>query len=246
MLADNPVFPVSFKLEQVAALVEESLRKKNWKSFEKGEIKLVLTPFYLFYYDAAFGKEGKKRETEHGRLALNAETAELGRELADQMPEEDQLEKELPDDYPLIARKPIFSQKEAEKIALLKTASLLGTDRKNIVLTGFKLVYYPMWIAFATIGNEVKQFEISAVNGKLYGEEKVPSMEKGFVEITKETLNELKQPGAWLRYSKEIAGIAGEKLAGESHGTRPRTKRPWFLISLALIIALAALVFFWP
>ena len=57
MFVGNPVFPISFKLEQVAGLVEETLLKKNWKSFEKGEIKLVLTPFYLFYYDAGFEEE---------------------------------------------------------------------------------------------------------------------------------------------------------------------------------------------
>jgi len=250
MFVGNPVFPISFKLEQVAGLVEETLKRKNWLSFEKGEIKLVLSPFYLFYYDAGFEEEGKlKEETTHGKLALNARTAELNKELEESMPEESELVKELLDSYPLIVRKPIFSAKEAEKIALLKTASLLQTDRKNIVLTGLKMIYYPMWLAFVTVKSGTYQLEISAVSGEVYGEEKVPSREKGFVEVTKETLQELKQPGAWLRYSREIGGLAAGKLSNEeeSSGTSGRSlpgimHRPSFWLSLALILILIALI----
>ena len=215
MFVGTPVFPISFPLEKVAELIEETILKKNWKSFEKGEVKLVLTPFYLFYYDVAFEKNGKPTgKTKHGRLALNGETAELSEELAKSMPDETKLLQELDDEYPIVVRKPIFSKLEAEKIALLKTASLLEADRKDIVLTGFKAIYYPMWIAFATIGEQTYEFEISAVTGEVFGEEKVPEREKGFVELTHETLQELKKPGAWVKYSKEIAQIGGGKLAG--------------------------------
>ena len=247
MFVGNPVFPISFQLEQVASLVDEILGKKNWRNFEKGEIKLVLTPFYLFYYDAAFEHKGKpKKETKHGRLALNAETAELSQLMSDAMPPEAELVKELPDSYPLIVRKPIFSKKEAEKVALLKTASLLETERKNIVLTSFEMVYYPIWIAFVTVGGETYELEISAVTGQLFGEEKVPEMEKGFVEITRETLDELKQPGAWLRYSKEIAEITGEKLGGnrETGQSNQIFHKPAFWLTLALLIILIVLMLY--
>lgn len=256
MFLGNPVFPVSFRIEQVAELVEKTLLQKNWKSFKKGEIKLVLTPFYSFYYDAAFEEEGKlKKETEHGRLALNGETAELSKELADSMPTGEKLSKEMPDDYPLIVRKPIFSKKEAEKVALLKTASLIGTSREHIVLTGFEMVYYPMWLAFVTVGEETYELEISAITGEIFGEERVPEREKGFVEVTKATLSELKEPGAWIRYSKEIMDITGEKLSGGGEGqTEQREQgssslpgmmhRPWFWITLILLIVLIALMFY--
>jgi len=257
MYVGNPVFPISFQLEQVAELVEKTLLKKNWKSFEKGEIKLILTPFYLFYYDAVFEEDAKpKGEPQRGRLALNGETAELGTDLAESMPPEEELVKELPDEYPLIVRKPLFSKQEAEKIALLKTASMLNTDRKNIVLTGFKIIYYPMWIAFVTIGGQTQQLEISAVTGEVFGEEKVPGREKGFVEITKETLEELKQPGAWIRYSREITDKTAEKLSGKTKEAGPAKEpasgiklpslrhRPWFWITVALIIILIAVALY--
>ncbi len=262
MFFGNPVVPIAFQLEQVFELVEKIILEKNWKSFEKGEVKLVLSPFYLFYYDVAFEEKGKPTgKTKHGRLALNGETAELSEELAESMPNETELAQELNDNYPMVVRKAIFSKTEAEKIALLKTASLLEADRDDIILTGFKEIYYPRWIAFATVAGQTYEFEISAVTGEIFGEEKVPEREKGFVELTHETLQELKKPGAWLRYSKEIAQISSGKLAGKKTNNIAEegskiikegnfekadsfVRKPAFLISLVLIMILIAVVFF--
>ncbi len=260
MFVGTPVFPISFPLEKVAELVENIILKKNWKSFEKGEVKLVLSPFYLFYYDVAFEKNGKPTgKTKHGRLALSGETAELSEELVESMPDEAELLQELDDKYPIVVRKAIFSKIEAEKIALLKTASLLEADRNDVVLTGFKEIYYPMWLAFATIAGQTYEFEISAVTGEIFVEEKVPEREKGFVELTHETLQELKKPGAWLKYSKEIAQIGGGKLSrkkrakaiegnkiSEGNFGQPSRlfRKPSFWISLVLIMILIAVMFF--
>ena len=43
---------------------------------------------------------------------------------------------------------------------------------------------------------------INAVDGSNEGLSKIPFRENGYVEITKETINELKTPSNWLRYSK--------------------------------------------
>jgi len=242
MFFGNPVFPISFQIEEVASLVEEVLRKKNWRKFEAGEIKLVLTPFYLFYYDAVL--EGEK--SERARLALNAQTAELSKEMAESMPEEETLVRELPDSYPFILRKALFSRQEAEKIALLKTASMVGVDRKNMVLTNFKMVYFPVWMAYVTVAKETYGLEISAVSGEIFEEEKVPQREKGFVEVTKETLSDLKRPGAWIEYSKGIADIAGEKLASVEKEQKAITlmHERWLWLTIALIIILVAIILF--
>lgn len=251
MLVGNPVFPISFRLEQVAELIEKTLKKKNWQSFDRGEIKLVLRPLYVFYYDAVFPEERGK--TERGRLALDGETARLDREKAESMPQDSELLNELPDEYPLAVRKPIFSKQEAEKIALLKTASLVGADRKNVVLTGLKMIYYPTWLAFVTVKEETYQLEISAATGELFGEEQVPEREKGFVEITRETLHELSEPGAWLRYSREIADLAGNRIEGRGEkglaemqfpGLEGIFHEPWLLLTAVLVIVLVLLLLY--
>ncbi|MDP2974520.1 MAG: hypothetical protein Q8N60_05705 [Candidatus Diapherotrites archaeon] len=86
-----------------------------------------------------------------------------------------------------------------------------------------------------------------------------PERAKGSIEIIKETLQELKQPSAWLRYTKEIiAGPAsqgagkGEKKQpeqGAGHGKKiskgekrkfwQALQKPSFWINVALLIILA-------
>jgi hypothetical protein len=74
-----------------------------------------------------------------------------------------------------------------------------------------------------------------------------PERKKGSIEIIKETLQELKQPSAWLRYTKEIAaGTAGKAVAQGKKGGKGEKKQIWqllqkpsFWITVALLIILA-------
>ncbi len=249
MFLGNPVFPVSFELEQVTKLIEETLRKKSWQEFEVATLQLILTPFYVFYYDAAFEEEkgGKQvvKKTKRGRLALNAVTGELSKELAESMPNEKELVKELPDQYPAEVKGSEFSQEEAKKVAVIKTAEQLETTKDSIILSGFKTVYYPMWIASITVAGKNHQLEISAVTGQIFGEETVPERPKGFLEITRETLHELREPGAWLRYSREIVKTGTVKLGGRGKTQKKAWvslfnlfKNPSFWLSVGLVIIL--------
>ncbi len=261
MFLGNPSFPISFKLEQVTELVENLLKEKNWKLFEVAELRLVLAPFFVFYYDAAFEKKGESgrhvvAETKRGRLALDAVSGELNHALAETMPGESKLATQLPDTYPVEVKEQTLSKQEAKEIAVMKTASMLGTSRDCVVLSDFKTVYYPMWIADVTVADETHQVQISAVTGEVFGEERVPEREKGFVEITGETLDELKQPGAWLRYSRGLVGTAAEKLSSGERGAEPVkaahgrivlpsvTRRPGFWLSVLLLVILAVVVFY--
>ncbi|RLG18122.1 hypothetical protein DRN67_04510 [Candidatus Micrarchaeota archaeon] len=259
MFISRPVFPISFQLEQVAKLVEGLLRKKNWKDFKQAELKLVLTPFYVFYYDAGFEeqKQGKSivKGTKRGRGALDALSGEINEQLAESMPSSSELVKELPDDYPLEVKEPVFSESEAKKIAQLKTAAMLKTAKESVIISDFRTIYYPMWVAGISVGKQNYELEISAITGEIFGEEKVPERQQGFVEITKETLQELKKPGAWLKYGREVADTAREKLSGGERGVCPKALggklnlpnimwRPGFWISVALLIILIAIIIF--
>ena len=261
MFLGNPSFPISFQLEKVTELIEKTLREKHWRDFKVAEVKLVLTPLFVFQYDAAFEKKGEAGkgvvgETKNGRLALDAISGELDKALAESMPAESELAKELPDTYPIEAREAELSKNEAREIAIMKTASMLGTSRNNVVLSRFRMVHYPIWVAGVTVGKATYELEISAVTGEVFGEEKVPEREKGFVEITQETLEELKQPGAWVKYSKEVVGTAAEKLSGGKKGAeqvkvaKGRIRlpsvlhRPGFWLSIALVIVLILAVLY--
>ncbi len=258
MLLQNPSFSISIKsTEQAAELIAETLRKKNWQQFEATKPQLILIPFFFFHYDAAFEerKQGKNivKETKRGKLALNAATRELSEEIAAEAPapSEGNLIKELPDQMKPEIQESVLSKEEAEKIAAIKTAALLGTALDSIVLSGFKKIYWPIWQISATIGEKGKEkkveFQASAATGTVQGAEQVPERAKGSIEIIQETLQELKQPSAWLRYTKEIAaGAAGQAAAQGKKGSNGEKKQIWqlpqkpsFWITIALLIILA-------
>jgi len=88
--------------------------------------------------------------------------------------------------------------------------------------------------------------------------EQVPERAKGSFQIIKETLQELRQPSAWLRYTKEIAGGAAGQGAGKGQkqpeqaaaqgkkGSKGEKRKFWQLlqkpsvwINVALLIILA-------
>ncbi|MBN2067369.1 MAG: hypothetical protein JW744_02785 [Candidatus Diapherotrites archaeon] len=254
MFLGNPVFPISFKLEEVTTLIEETLQKKSWQQFEVAALKLILNPFYVFYYDAAFEeqKEGKSivKKTKRGRLALDAVTGQLDRQMGKEIPAEKELQRELPDEYPVEVKEALFNEQEARDIAVLKTAEEISASKENVILSAFKMVYYPMWIASITAGEKNHNMEISGVTGRIFGEETVPERQKGFVEISRETLGELKKPGAWLAYSKEIAATGIGKLSGKGEkkvkgGIKLQgiLRKPsmWLTIGLVIILAIVVL-----
>ena len=72
-------------------------------------------------------------------------------------------------------------------------------------------IYVPFWVVYVTVAEGTFKIKISAINGEVFGSEKVPIREKGFMEITEETLEELKNPKAWLKYTKEIVAGSGKR-----------------------------------
>ncbi|MCX6799149.1 MAG: hypothetical protein NTW59_03575 [Candidatus Diapherotrites archaeon] len=218
MPTTGPLFPVSFSKGQASELVQKLLRRKNWRKFETKSLRLVLSPFYFFYYDAALEetREGRVivKETKRGRAALDAATGELNAQVMESVESIVEPVNTLPEGIEAETKKPLFSGNEAEKIASLKTAGLLQVGWEDVVLSDFKMVYYPIWIATVGVGGEEHTLRISGVSGELLEEEKLPTRQKSVSEITKETLQELREPKAWLHYSKEVGATTAKHLGG--------------------------------
>nr|HPM85972.1 hypothetical protein [archaeon] len=48
------------------------------------------------------------------------------------------------------------------------------------------------------------KLNINAIEAFIEGIKEVPNRQKGYLEVTKETINELKTPSNWIKYSKEV------------------------------------------
>jgi hypothetical protein len=241
MYLGKPSFLLSFGLEEVKTLVAEILKKKNWHEFKQSDITLSYVPYYIFFYDAFFEEKtedgGKKiSETQRGQLALNAISAEIDEDVSEGL-EEAELTRKTPN-VPIEIEKPAMNQKEAEKIAVIKTASFLEASIRNVIITQMKMAYNPVWIIGIEVAEGNYELKVSGINGNVFGEEEIPERKKGLMEITKETLYELKNPKAWKKYTVET----GKTIAGNST-LRKILANKW-LITIILILILIYIIFF--
>lgn len=195
-------------------LLENLLKDRNWHNFKVAEIKLVYVPFWKTSYIAFFEKvsDGQK---------IVSRTVSSKRALDNQLRFDDELlfllgssavEKKPAHAYPFEVVKAHIPENDAKKIVQIKLAEMLMLGKDNVIVSELEKFYFPKWVAFLEVAEGTYRIEVNAVNGKIFGREKVPLREKGWLEITSETLNELKEPEAWARYASEIASGTSSKI----------------------------------
>jgi len=203
------MLPLSLSAKEALSKVEAVLNNKNWKDFDSGELKLVLVPYYLYGYHYHTEKEvdGKKivESSKDGVLLLNASSLKIEENLIKLFqnnvgePEQEapKIEHEV--------KKNLLSKTTQDHVLKVKTAEFFKIAKDNVVISNVKLIMLPLYESFITVVGETHEIFINAVTGEVNGTSEVPSREKGFMEITQETLRDLKDPKAWLTYTKGLA-----------------------------------------
>lgn len=209
MFLDKPAFPVSFTPDKVVALIEELIKSRGWSDFEVAEIKLVYTPYWTFNFDSCEHSGSKIRGVKSGALALNALTNRL-EDFAGFLSENPDLKttQHISADYEADVQHAKTSMEEAREIAKLKLAANLRAPKDNIILSGLELLYIPFWLAYVSVAEGTFKLRINAVIGEIVNQEEVPEREKGWLEVTNETLDELKEPMAWVSYTRQVGSGA--------------------------------------
>ena len=243
MYLGNPSIPISIDLDKAKDIVEQALKKRNWKDISIESGKILFVSYYFFEY-SCFDEEERQGEklvknVQRGRLVLNPETNEIMEGVAEQLPKEGEMQHELPEFEEFEVKKPSLKAKNARKIALLKTAELLEKPAERVEIMDLHLFYIPIWEIKAKVKEQEVTINLSAANGQIIEEEKLPFREKTAGEITRETLNELKEPKAWVKYSKELIQLIRKK-RGKGKGVK--IKNSW-LITIFLIIILLIVIF---
>jgi len=241
MLEEKQFFKVKIPLENAISLIDSSIKSKHWDNFSVAELKLVYTPFWFFSFDAFEQKENKAISKHHtGKKTLNAKTNELSDFLAG-FPEKDEavIEKEVSKEFPSEILDAKISSQEAKEVASVRIASNLGFVKENVLISGLELFFVPLWVTFVTVNNQNFRIQINAVSGDTSGAEKVPEREKGFLEITQETINDLKSPGAWVEYSKQASkGVTSVFSKGGETSTSGFKNIKWDWKVIVIIIAI--------
>jgi len=203
------MLPLSLSAKEALSKVEAVLVSKSWKDFDAGEIRLALVPYYLYnyHYHTEEENEGKSivSSSKDGLLVLNGFSLKVEEKLVKVIQENmDTSNQEAPEIEFETKTTPITKATQ-DHILKVKTAEFFKISKENVVVSNVKKVMLPMYESFITVQKKTHEIIINAVNGDIYGIEEVPTREKGFIEITQETLQDLKDPKAWLEYTKGLA-----------------------------------------
>ncbi len=221
MYLGNPMLPLALSAKEALEKLNKILAEKNWKDFEAGELKLVLVPYYFFSYHSHTEKEvgGEKivSSSKDGMLALNGSSLLIEDKKTNIIKENLQkLDQEIPQIEHEVKNSQITKSNQ-DHILKIKTAEFLQIEKDNVVISNVKKIMFPMYESFITIKKETYNIIISAVDGEVYGIEKVPEREKGFLEITQETFRDLKDPKQWVEYTKGLAVETKNFLTEKKH-----------------------------
>ncbi len=216
MYLDAPAFPVSFPIEKTIELIDSLVKSKYWEDFKVGSLKLIYLPYWVFNYTAYEEKEDKGRketkELAFGKMSFADIPGELDEATASLYSSVEKETSNTPsEDYPFEVRKAKFSSSDVKEIAGVKLASNLGIAKENVIVSAVEKTYLPIWSTSVTIAEKNYRMEINAVSGEIMNEKEIPEREKGWLDITAETIEELKNPGTWVKYTREVGKSVAPK-----------------------------------
>ncbi len=255
MYLGSPLLPMNVSLQKATQDLKEAFAKKYWNEPEIVNETLLLVPYLLFNYHYYVEKqeEGsqKIKKAFNGILAIDAHAIKIEEHMTDlikynwKKSDQNTPKKEFDEKWNNI------DKKEQYEIVKLKTAEYFDVPKQNVLITSIRKVLVPFFVFKVTCNETEYKVKMNVVDGTFYGLEGVLPREKGTLELTKETLNELKKPSKWVEYSKEIifgAANVGKKVASvekeksfKEKGTKTNLAffaRPEILIIIMLLALL--------
>jgi hypothetical protein len=259
MALENPALALSVRVQDILYILENILKERNWKNFELASIKLVYTPFHIFNYDVLV--EDKDSQTSQGTSGLMAINAVNGRlepyllEIIEKQPVT--YEKEISHDIQYEIEATAISKEEVKEAAKMKLAGQLGVKKETISISGVRTLYWPVWIVFVELTGKVQRVEVDGVTGYPLNIEEVPAREKGWLEVTADTIEKMKSPSGWAELGGTVASVTVGKLASSAAKVGEQTKPgspthstlKWFtttkvgLYSLVLLLILILIIY---
>ncbi len=201
MFLDNPSLQITISESDLAGIIKAIMKSRHWKKFQVASANLVLVPHWFFNFDVYY-EAGGKVETYSSQMALNAVTGELNPIIVEIMKE---IPVETTKNAPEGAKVEgvAISKEEAKNVSQIKIAGELGIPKDKITTYGFRLMYIPVYRTWISLGRRIIRLDIDAISGSPLNESSVPERERGLLEITAETIEQLKTPEGWVDYSKK-------------------------------------------
>lgn len=220
MFLGNPMLPVLLPVDQALQKITSILKEKNWQDFEVGSMRLVLTPFFFYQYHYFIEEEKNStkivKESVDGFISLNANLLKINQNVTRLIKDKIYEQKTVAPEIEFVEQEINVSKKEQEKLLIIKTAQHFKIPKENMVVSKIQKVLVPFYETHITIGDDTHSIRMNAVDGNLHEIDKIPEREKGFMELTRETFDDLTSPSKWVSYTKEMLIDAKESMLTSS------------------------------
>lgn len=218
----NPLLPIKISLADATASVKNVLDEKNWHTQKLDKIELNLVPYFLFNYHYFFEHEaeGHKiiKRSHDGILAFDAHKLVIDDDTTELIK---MTWKEAVNKVPVGEFKEKFTnvgKKEELDVLALKTAQFFNVPKENVIISNLKRFFVPFYKAVIVFSeDESYSIFVNAVDGTIRGDDAVPTRKKGMVEVTKETIKDLRHPKNWVTYAADLIVDSGKAVAGAAH-----------------------------
>ena len=235
MYLGNPLLPINSSVQETIAKIDQVLKKKHWHEFKVATLKLKLVPYFLFNYHYFIEKDlsGQKfiERSFDGILSLEGHAIKIDEEITPLIKNNWSKGSTAAPELEYDEKWNNVDKKAQDAVIQLKVAQYFNVPKSNVVITSVRRVLVPFYLASVTVKEGTFDIVINAVDGKMNGIEAVPEREQGFLELTRETFNDLKKPGAWITYSKGLAVESGKAVksrvaVGSAKGAEGDTAKP--------------------
>jgi hypothetical protein len=249
MYLGNPLLPINITAISAEESIKKKLNSKDWQEYELSPLKLNLLPYFLFNYhyfieNVSDGKSTVK-STVTGILAVDGHDVKVREDLVELL--KHNWKKSIPE-----APRGEFHEKwnniekqEQDEVLKMKTADYFKIPKQNVVISNPKKMLLPIYKTVAKLDGKEYPLSVNAIDGTISGIKEIPSREKGYIELTRETINELKKPSSWIKYSKEAlfegVGAIGEKV-GTKHTKEETSKKEKSGVDLSFLDSKAILI----
>lgn len=227
MYLGSPLLPITISAQKATQDLKEALEKKNWIDFEIVKETLILVPYFLYnyHYYVEQHKEGAQiiKEAFDGVLAIDGHSIKIEEDKVDLIKYSWNKAGQITPKETFDEKWNNIDKKEQHEIIKLKTAEYFDVPKSNVIVTAIRKVLVPFYVFKVTVGDAEFKVQKNAVDGAFYGLKEIPMREKSTIEITRETINELKDPKAWIKYTKEMMGgtlTAGKKAVSASKNNK--------------------------
>lgn len=207
MYLGNPLLPINVPSKSAALSIKKAMEKIFWSEYEQKDLVLTLVPYFLFNYHYYLESESPEKKTiknsSHGVLAVDGHDISVRKDLVDLIKNNWKKASSLAPKSNFREKWNNIEKREEDSILGLKTAEFFGIPKSQVVVSSARKFLVPFYRTGVIVNKKEYPLVVNAVDGTIEGIKNIPARNKGYVEITRETIEELKDPSNWLKYSRE-------------------------------------------